>query len=142
MGTNNPNLPNNVLSDEEAIIYLATMVSALKSQTYVPLTGSPTLTGAQMVGGVVEISGGTTATVTTATAAQIIAAMQALDANAGVGSTAQYALLNDNSGVLTHTMGANVTLVGTGGASLAAAAYRRFQIKVLTANSVSLTVVG
>lgn len=144
MGTNNPNLPSNVLSDEEAIQYLASMVQALKNQTYIALTGAGpfTLTGAQMVGSVCEFSGGTAVTVNSATAAQIVAAMQALDANAGVNSTAQFALLNDNSGTLTFTPGTGVSLVGTGGGSLATTIYRRYQIKILTLTTVSLTVIG
>jgi hypothetical protein len=144
MGVNNPNLPSNVLSDEEAIQYLASVLNALRVGTYNSLTGSPTVTAAQMVGGVVDINGGTTATVTTDTAVNIIARMVALDANAGVGSTAQFAILNDNSGVVTVTPGTGVTIVGTGttGTSLAAGAYRKYLIKILTATTVSLTVVG
>ena len=141
MGTNNPNLPNNVLSDEEAIVYLASMVSALKNQTYNALTGSPTLTAAQVVGGVVEISGGTTATATLPAAAAIITQMQTLDANAGVGSTAQFTLINANSGALTVTPGANTTMVGTGVGSIAAGIARTYQIKILTATTVSFTII-
>ena len=146
MGTNNPNLPNNVLSDEEAIQYLATMVAALKNQTYTQMSGAGplTMTAATMVGGVIQVQGGTTVTMNTDTAAAIIARMAALDANAGVGSTAQFALMNDNSGAMTVAGGTGVTIVGAGttGTSLAAGTYRRYQIKQLTANTVSLTVVA
>lgn len=145
MGTNNPYLPDNVRSDEEAIQYLAMMVSALKGNTYVVKSGAGpfTLTGVEMVGGVVEFTGSTTAVVAnTATAAQIIAQMTALDANAGVGSTALFVVVNDNTsaGAVTVTAGANVTVVGT--AAVAIATSRRYQIKILTATTVSLTNVG
>lgn len=142
MGTNNPYLPNNVLSDEEAIQYLAMMVAALKNNTYVTKTGAGpfTLTGAEMIGTVVQFSGSTTAVVlNTATAAAIIAAMQAADANAGVGSTTVFGIVNDNtsSGAITLTAGSNVTIVGT--AVIAIASARRYQIKILTSTTVSIT---
>lgn len=139
MGVNNPNLPSNVLSDEEAIQYMAAVLNALRSGTYTGVTGSPTITAAQMVGGAVDITGGVTATVTTDTATAIIARMQALDANSGIGSTAQFTLINDNSGVLTVAGGTGVTIVGAGGTSLAAGAHARYVIRQLTANTVSLT---
>lgn len=146
MGTNSPYFPNNVVSDEEAIVYLGAMVAALKNQTYITKTGAGpfTLTGVEMVGGVVEFNGGTTVTVNTAAATAIIAQMQALDANAGVGSAAQFAIVNDNSGALTVAAGAGVTLVGPGTTetSIAAATVRRYQIKILTTTTVSLTVIG
>lgn len=148
MGTNSPYFPDNVRCDEEAIQYLGMMVLALKGQTYTTKTGAGpfTLTGAEMVGGVVEFSGSTTAVVlNTATAAQILAAMQALDANAGVGSTATFAVINDNtsSGAITVTPGTGVTVVGGGTpAVVAIATSRRYQIKVLTLTTVSLTVIG
>jgi hypothetical protein len=145
MGTNNPNLPTNCRSDEEAIQYLAQMVQALKTNTYVPLTGAGpfTITGAQMVGGSIEFSGSTTAVaVTTDTAANIQAAMTALDVNAGVGSTANMTLMNDNtsSGAITITAGANVTLVGV--ATVAIGIYRKYSIKWTAATTVSVTLIG
>lgn len=149
MGTNSPYFPNNVLSDEEAIVYLGAMVAALKGNTYLTKTGAGpfTLTGAEMIGTIIEFSGSTTAvTVNTATAAQIITAMQALDANAGVGSTTQFGIVNDNtsSGAITLTPGTGVTLVGPGTTegTIAITTLRRYQIKVLTSSTVSLTVVG
>lgn len=142
MGTNSPYFPNNVNSDEEAIVYLGSMVASLMNQTYVAKTGDPiTLTATEMVGGVVNVSGGTTATVNTATAAAIIARMQVLDANAGVGSTAQFSLINGNSGTMTVAAGdGDVTLVGAGATTLLTTVVRRYQIKILTATTVSLTV--
>lgn len=145
MGVNNPNLPSNVLSDEEAIQYLASVVNALRLGTYTALTtNSPTLTAAQMVGGVVEFSGQTAAqTITTDTAANIIARMTALDANAGVGSTATFRMVNDNtsSGTLLLAAGANVTLVNPG-AVVAIGASRGYLIKILSATTVSVTSTG
>jgi len=148
MGTNSPYFPDNVRCDEEAIQYLGMMVSAMKSQTYVTKSGAGpfTLTGAEMVGTVVQFSGSTTAVVlNTATAAQIVAQMQALDANAGIGSTAIFAVINDNtsSGAITVTPGTGVTVVGGGTpAVVAIATSRRYQIKILTLTTVSLTVIG
>lgn len=140
MGVNNPNLPSNVLSDEEAIQYLASIVQAMRTGLYTPLTGSPTMTAAQMVAGAVEISGGTTATATTDTAANIIARMQALDANAAIGSTATFRLLNDNSGNLTVALGSGVTNGGVAGAlTLAAGASYSYMLKWTGAGAVSLT---
>jgi type IV secretory pathway VirJ component len=146
MGVNNPNLPSNVLSDEEAIQYLASVVNALRVGTYNQVaTSNPTLTAAQMVGGVVELNAQTTAqTVTTDTAANIIARMVALDANAGVGSTAQFRLINDNtsSGAVTLAAGTNVTLVNPGTVAVAIGASRGYLIKILTATTVSVTSTG
>jgi len=145
MGTNNPYLPDNVRCDEEAIQYLAMMVSALKTNTYITKTGAGpfTLTAAETVGTVVELSGSTTAVVlNTPTAAAIITQMQALDANAGVGSTALLTVVNDNtsSGAVTLTAGSNVTIVGT--AVIAIGTSRKYQIKILTATTVSITNIG
>jgi pectate lyase len=145
MGTNNPNLPTNCRCDEEAIQYLASMVQALKTNTYITKTGAGpfTLTGTEMVGGTVEFSGSTTAVVVnTDTAANIQAAMTAIDPNAGVGSTANMTLMNDNtsSGAITVTAGANVTIVGV--ATIAIGVYRRYSIKWTAATTVSVTLIG
>ena len=135
MGTNNPNLPNNVQSDEEAIQYLAAVVASMRQNTYTAKTGSPTVTATEMVGGVIAVSGGTTATLTTAGADDIIARMQALDANAGVGSTAWVTLVNDNSGALTVTGGDDVTVTGT---SVANGASQRYLLTIATATTVTM----
>ena len=139
MGTNSPYFPSSVDCDEEAIVYLGMMISALKSQTYTAVTGSPTATAAQMVGGVIEISGGVTATITTDTAANIIARMLALDANSGIGSTANFSIVNGNTGTVTLAAGANVTLVGVDAATILTDTAKRYQIKQLTATTVSVT---
>lgn len=139
MGTNNPNLPNNVLSDEEAIQYLAAAVNAFRSGTYVPLTGSPTATAAQIVGGFIDVSGGSTATLTTDTAVAIIAQMNALSAgSAVVGATASCTIVNDNSGNLTVAGGTGVTLSGNSPTTIAAGAVRRYIIKVASASTVNM----
>ena len=143
MGTNNPYLPDTVRSDEEAIQYLATVLNAVKNNTYTQLSGAGpfTLTGTQMVGGVVEFSGSTTAvTVNTATAAAILAAMQTIDPNAGVGSTIQLTLVNDNtsSGAITVTGGTGVTLSGPTATTIAIAAAKRYLTKILTATTASM----
>lgn len=146
MGVNDVNFPTNVRSDEEAIQYLALMVQALKTNAYVTKSGAGpfTLTATEMVGGVVEFSGSAAAvTVNTALAAAIIARMQALDANAGVGSTAIFVIVNDetSSGVITLTSGdgGNVTIIGP---TVAIASANKFQIKILTLTTVSFTKIG
>lgn len=147
MGANSPYFPDTVKSDEEAIQYLGMMVLAMRSQTYTAKTGAGpvALTAAEMVGGTVQHSGETGAvSYTSASAADIIARMQALDSNAGVGSTANFAIVNDNttSGAITLSNGgdANVTIVGS--AVVPIAGVRKYQIKILTATTVSLTNVG
>lgn len=140
MGVNNPNLPSNVLSDEEAIQYLASVVASMRTGLYTGLTGSPTMTAAQMVGGSVDISGGAAATATTDTAANIIARMQALDANAAIGSTARFTLINDNSGTLTLALGSGVTNGGVAGIlSLPAGAAYGYVLKWTGAGAVTIT---
>lgn len=144
MGTNNPNLPNNVLSDEEAIQYLAAIVASMRNGLYTSITSNnPTLTAAQMVGGVVAVSGQTGAqNVTTDTAANIIARMQAIDANAAIGSSATFTLINDNtsSGAVTVVLGSGVTNVGAAGIlALAIATSRRYIVKWSGANAVTLS---
>lgn len=144
MGVNNPNLPSNVLSDEEAIQYLASIVNSMRTGLYTGITtANPTLTAAQMVGGVVEVSGQTTAqTVTTDSAANIIARMQALDANAAIGSTATFRIVNDNtsSGAVTVALGSGVTNGGVaGGLSIAIGASYAYIIKWTGAGAVTLT---
>lgn len=144
MGTNNPYLPDSVRCDEEAIQYLAMMVASLTGDTYVAKTGAGpiALTATEMVGGVVQHSGqsGAGVSFTTATAAAIIARMVALDANAGIGSTTNFAIVNDNTGSGAITLstgdGANVTVVSP---VVPIGSAARYQIKILTATTVSVT---
>lgn len=141
MGTNNPNLPSNVSSDEGAIQYLAAVLAAMRSGLYTSITtNTATLTAAQMVGGAVAGSTQTTSTMTTDTAANIIARMQALDANAAIGSSATFTLINDNSGVMTLALGSGVTNAGVAGIlSLAAGATNRYLLKWTGANAVTIS---
>lgn len=141
MGVNNPNLPSNVSSDEGAIQYLAAVVAAMRSGLYTSITAAAaTLTAAQMVGGAVAGSTQTTSTMTTDTAANIIARMQALDANAAVGSSATFTLINDNSGAMTLALGAGVTNAGVAGIlTIAAGATNRYLLKWATANGVTIS---
>jgi len=144
VGTNNPNLPNNVLSDTEAIQYLAAIVASMRNGLYTSITANnPTLTAAQMVGGVVAVSGQTAAqNVTTDTAANIIARMQAIDANAAIGSSATFTLINDNTstGAVTVVLGSGVTNIGAAGIlALAIATQRRYTVKWSGANAVTLS---
>ncbi len=146
MGANSPYFPTNVRSDEEAIQYLGSIVTALKNGTLTALTGAGpfTLTAAQMLGGFIELSGSTTAvTATTDTAANIIAAMAAADPNAGVGSSFQMTIVNDNtsSGTVTLAAGTNVTLNGTSTA-IAIGASRRYLVKQTSATAVTIQTLG
>jgi hypothetical protein len=143
MGTNSPYFPDSVRCDEEAIVYLGMMVQALQGDTYVAKTGAGpiALTATEMVGGVVEHSGQTGAvSFTTATAAAIIARMQALDSNAGVGSKTNFSIVNNNASAGTITLssgdGGNVTVVSPTVIFLTQA---RYQIEILTATTVSVT---
>jgi hypothetical protein len=141
MGVNNPNLPSNVLSDEEAIQYLAAMVQAQRMGTIVGLTGSSaTGTAAQMVGGVFDVTGGSTFTLTTDTAANIIAYMNSLAVNGGaVGSTFSMMIINENTGSLTLTPGTGVTLAGVGTpGTIVTLVTRRYLGKVTGAAAVTL----
>lgn len=139
MGTNNPNFPNGVLSETEAIQYLGSVVNALINQTFYDLTGSPTLTAEQAVGGVVRISGGSTATVTTPSAASVIARMKEVNPNADVGSTARVRITNDNSGNLTVTGGTGVTLAGNSPGTLATTVSKEYVWRITGASTVTLT---
>jgi hypothetical protein len=138
MGVNNANFPDNVRSETEAIQYLGSMMKAMRTGQLNAITGSPTLTGPQIVNAAAVMSGGTTSTVTTPTAAAIIAEMKAQDPNAGVGSTAHFTIQNDNSGTMTFAAGSNVTLSGGGATSIAAGAANRYLIKMTGANAVTI----
>lgn len=104
--------PNAKSSEGEAIASLADRVVTAMMAAYTALTSDdPTLTAAQMVNGVVNISGQTTAQdVTTPSAAALVAALP----DAQVGSAFDFALQNANtsSGAATVVAGAGVTLTG------------------------------
>lgn len=97
-------------SEGDAIGTLADAIVAHSAIAYNAVTSDgPTLTAAQMVNGIVKISGQTGAqAVTTPTATAIVAAIP----NAQVGSMFWFALINAHtpSGAATLTAGAGVTL--------------------------------
>jgi len=139
MGVNNPNFPNEVKSETSAIQYLGAVVNAQRLGLYNNLTGSPTITAAQMVGGAAAVAGGTTATATTDTAANIITRMGVVAPGATTGSTSSFRLINDNSGVLTLAGGVGVTIVGTDVNKIAAGSNRGYVITITGASTVTLT---
>lgn len=100
-------------SSTEAINTIADVANLVGQMTYTALTSSsPTLTAAQVVSGIVNLSGQTAAqTVTLPTAALICAAIP----NCQVGSSFELILQNANtsSGAVTLTAGTGNTLVGT-----------------------------
>jgi hypothetical protein len=72
-------------------------------------TTSFTATVAQLINGVIRLSGQAAINVTTPTAAQIVAAIF----NCQVGSWFEFTLQNNNSGTATVVAGTGVTLAGT-----------------------------
>ena len=139
MGANDPNFPTSVKSMTAADQYLAQSAAAKANPTFVAKTGSPTLTAAETVNTVVEVSGGSTSTVTLPAAADIIARMQALHEGAAVGDVASLELVNSNSGTMTVTPGANTTFASVGGGSLTTLLTGRYIVKWATATTVTLT---
>lgn len=99
-------------SETDAINSVADLANFDTVFSYVALTSdSPTLTVAQMVNGIVQVSGQSTAqNVTTPIAAALIAAIP----NCQVGSSFEFTLqnLNTNSGDVTIVAGSGVTLTG------------------------------
>jgi hypothetical protein len=71
--------------------------------------GTLTISAAAMVNGSYRITGGTTSTITTDTAANIIAALK----NAQGGKRFDFLLVNGGSGTATMSGGTGVTIVGT-----------------------------
>lgn len=67
--------------------------------------GNATLTAAQFVGALYQITGGTTATLTTPTAAQIVAAIP----NCQIGDSFFFVVQNGGSGTATLAAGSGVT---------------------------------
>lgn len=100
-------------SQTDAINSVADLANFDTVFSYNALTSDdPTLTVAQMVNGIVNVSGQTTAQdVTTPTAAAIVAAIP----NCQVGSCFEFTLQNANtsSGAVTIVAGSGVTLTGT-----------------------------
>lgn len=100
-------------SETDAINVLADLSNFTTAFSYNALTSaSPTLTTAQMLGGIVNVSGQTAAqNVTTPTATEIVAAIP----NCQVNSSFEFVLQNANtsSGAATIVAGTGVTLTGT-----------------------------
>ena len=68
--------------------------------------------------------------------------MQAIDANAAIGSSATFTLINDNTstGAVTVVLGSGVTNIGAAGIlALAIATQRRYTVKWSGANAVTLS---
>lgn len=85
---------------------------------FTSLTGSSaTMTPAQMLDGVVRVSGGTTFTLTTPSAAALVAAALRERPSLAAGDAVRFAVQNTNSGTLTLTAGSGVTNSGTGTAA-------------------------
>lgn len=100
-------------SESAAIGVIGDEAAAATQNAYTALTSSsPTLTAAQMVNSIVNLSGQTAAqTVTTDTAANIVALLP----NLQVGSSFDLVVQNANttSGAITFAGGTGVTIVGT-----------------------------
>jgi len=98
-------------SDGQALGTLADLLVFMASRTYTAVTSgsSSTATAAAFCNGVYNFSGGSTYTLTTPTAAQIVAAIP----NCQVGSFCSFRVINGNSGTTTVTAGSGVTAVGT-----------------------------
>lgn len=98
-------------SEGKAIGVIADLANFLGQRTYTAITSgsSSTATAAAFVNGIYNFSGGSTYTLTTPTAAQIVAQIP----NCQVGSCASVHIINTNSGTTTVTAGSGVTGVGT-----------------------------
>lgn len=93
-----------------AIGILADMLDSWTGRRYQNITTgtASTATAANFLGGVFHFSGGTTYTLTTPSAAALVAAIP----NVEVGSSVPVRIYNANSGTVTLTAGAGVTVVG------------------------------
>ncbi len=98
------------LSHTAAIDVLADLANQSAAKPDVPIaTGSFTLTAAQLINGILRLSGQAGINVTLPSAAAIVAAL----ANCQVNSGFEFSLINANTGTATIVAGAGVTLVGT-----------------------------
>ena len=97
-----------------------------------------TLTAAQIYGKTIIRSGAVAVADTTPTAAQIVAAIPACE----IGSTFDFDIINNNTGLLTITAGSGVTLSGT--TTIATLFTRRYRARVtnITASSEAVTLLG
>lgn len=100
--------PAAVKNTEEALNYLAKLAQELAT---VVTSAAPTLTAAAaafVTHGIYSLSGGTTCTITSPTAAHIVAALD----NPQVGTSFVVSIVNANSGTATMAGGTGVTVVG------------------------------
>lgn len=97
-------------SEGAAIGLLADQLDLITSRVYKAVTtgSSATAAAADFLGGVYHFSGGSTYTLTTPTAAQLVAAFP----NVEVGCAMPFRIYNANSGTTTVTAGSGVTIVG------------------------------
>lgn len=98
---------NTTKSEGDAISNLADRTLELQQFAYTVDTdgGTIALTAAQFINGILHITGGTTSTVTTPTAAQIVAALT----NAQIGSAFEFVIINGGSGTADLQAGASVS---------------------------------
>lgn len=104
--------------------------------TSIATVGAGTLTAAALVGGILTRDGAQSATAftdTTATAAQIVAAIS----NAQVGQSVRCTIKNNTDGAMTITAGSGVTL--TGQAVIAANSWCEFVIVLTSLTAVAMT---
>ena len=103
------NFPSTTKNDEEALNFLALETQRLYNipADFTGATSTPT--AAQIIRGILSISGGSTHGLTLPSAASVVAAM----ANPQVGSSFEFLVRNTNSGTLTVTAGTGNTLTGT-----------------------------
>lgn len=127
-------------SEGNAIATLADEAVFVGTRAYTALTSSnPTLTAAQFVNGIVNVSGQTAAqTVTTPSAAAIVA----LIPNVQVGSACEFVLQNANtsSGTATITAGSGVTVTGTAALAINKTQICRAVVTNATAGAEAVTV--
>lgn len=97
-------------SDGDILGVLADVLDLITSRAYVAVTSgsASTATAAQFWGGVFNFSGGSTYTLTTPSAAALVAAFP----NVEVGCAMPFRIYNANSGTTTLTAGSGVTIVG------------------------------
>lgn len=97
--------------------------------------GNATLTAAQFVGGLYEIGGGTTATITTPTAAAVLAAFP----NLQVGDCFDFCLVNGGSGTATMAGGTGVTPAAPGTVSTATMVVFRCVVTGVASPAISIS---
>lgn len=100
--------PAAVKNTEEALNYLAKLAQALATVVTSAATTLTVAAASFVTNGIYSLSGGTTCTITSPTAAQIVAALD----NPQVGTSFVVSIVNANSGTATMAGGTGVTVVG------------------------------